>query len=165
MNPPLTILACGFALMVPAWFGLFLSGFPTVLCPMPVLTVIPAFFLSSAGLHGIAVAVPTIFFLLWNPQLFRGGPEVPKRTYFLFGGAILLSIAWFVASWKFGLQYQGRRFTYSMCVINALWILFLGLLFARSRKGNQSFTSSLILHWLLFAWLAWYAFPYLGELP
>jgi len=132
---------------------------------MPVLTVIPAFFLSSAGLHGIAVAVPTIFFLLWNPQLFRGGPEVPKRTYFLFGGAILLSIAWFVASWKFGLQYQGRRFTYSMCVINALWILFLGLLFARSRKGNQSFTSSLILHWLLFAWLAWYAFPYLGELP
>jgi len=165
MNPRVTTLACGFALLVPAWFGLFFSGFPTLLCPMPALTVIPAFFLTNASLYPIGVAMPTIFFLLWNPQLFRGRPEVPKRTYFLFGSTILLSIAWFVASWKFGLQYQGRRFTYLVCVINAIWILLLGLFFARSRKGKQSFTGSLVLHWLLFAWLAWYAFPYLGELP
>jgi hypothetical protein len=27
------------------------------------------------------------------------------------------------------------------------------------------FRFSLFLHWTLFAWLAWCAFPYMGELP
>jgi hypothetical protein len=119
----------------------------------------------NAGLHRIAVAVPTIFFLLWNPQLFRGQSEIPRRTYALFVGAILLNVVWFLGGWKFGLQYQGTRFTYSVCAINAVWILFLAVFLVRARKGSRSFANSLASHWLLFAWLAWYAFPYLGELP
>ncbi len=159
MNKRLATLVCGFALLIPAWIGLFLRGFPTILCPMPALTVIPAFLLTNVGLYPIAVAVPVVFFLLWNPHLLRGRAEVPKRTYFLFAGIIVLSIIWFVGGWKFGLQYQGPRFIYSVCAINVLWISLLGLLFIRSWKRNPSFPSSLALHWLLFAWLAWYAFP------
>ncbi len=119
----------------------------------------------NAGFHRIAVAVPVIFFLLWNPNLLRGQVEIPKRTYFLFAGTVLLTIVWFMGGWKFGLQYQGTRFTYLVCAINALWILFLAAFLIRARKRNPSFPKNLALHWLLFAWLSWYAFPYLGELP
>jgi hypothetical protein len=37
--------------------------------------------------------------------------------------------------------------------------------FVRTWKMGASFRNSLFVHWMLFAWLAWYAFPYLGELP
>jgi len=132
---------------------------------MPALTVIPAFILMNAGLHRIAVVAPVIFFFLWNPNLVRGQVEIPKRTYFLFAGTVLLTFVWFIGDWKFGLQYQGARFTYSVCAINAVWIFFLGSFLIRARKRSPSFAQNLALHWLLFAWLAWYAFPYLGELP
>jgi hypothetical protein len=132
---------------------------------MPALTVIPTFLLLDVGLYRVALAIPSIFFLFWNPQLFRGLAGIPRRTYVLFVSTVLLSIAWFVGGWKFGLEYQGTRFTYLVCAINALWILLLSLLFTRSWKRDLSFPSSLALNWLLFVWLAWYAFPYLGELP
>jgi hypothetical protein len=32
-------------------------------------------------------------------------------------------------------------------------------------KRQPSFGRNLLAHWLLFVWLGWYAFPYLGELP
>jgi hypothetical protein len=32
-------------------------------------------------------------------------------------------------------------------------------------KRQPSFRGNLLSHWFLFARLAWYAFPYLGELP
>src|SRR5712692_694824 len=165
MKYRLATLGCGLAFLLPAWVGLFLRRFPTILSPMPALTVIPAFILMNAGFHRIAVAVPAIFFLFWNPNLMRGQTEIPKRTYFLFVGAVLLTVIWFLGGWKFGLQYQGARFIYSVCAINMLWILFLAFFLFRARKRIPSFARSLALHWLLFAWLAWYAFPYLGELP
>jgi hypothetical protein len=117
---------------------------------MPALTVIPTFLLLDVGLYRVALAIPSIFFLFWNPQLFRGLAGIPRRTYVLFVSTVLLSIAWFVGGWKFGLEYQGTRFTYLVC---------------RSWKRDLSFPSSLALNWLRFVWLAWYAFPYLGELP
>jgi hypothetical protein len=63
------------------------------------------------------------------------------------------------------LEYQGARHTYVVCIVNAAWIAFLWLIFARYWKREPSFKINLLLHWVLFAWLAWYAFPYLGELP
>jgi hypothetical protein len=41
----------------------------------------------------------------------------------------------------------------------------LAALFARYQQRDITFRLVLALHWLLFSWLAWYAFPYLGELP
>jgi hypothetical protein len=35
----------------------------------------------------------------------------------------------------------------------------------RALPKSKSFASNLIFHWLLFAWLGWFAFPYLGESP
>ncbi|HEV2615646.1 MAG TPA: hypothetical protein VGU63_03440 [Candidatus Acidoferrales bacterium] len=158
-----TLLA-GLGLMIPAAIGLLLSGVPTMLSPMPTLTVIPAFLLSDSGLWKVAVGVPTILFFIWNPGLFRGEAKVPKRSYALLAIAIVLTIVDFVLGWKWGLQYQGAQYTYVVCAVNVAWIVFLTLAFARSWK-KSSFGYSLFLHLMLFAWLAWYAFPYLGELP
>jgi hypothetical protein len=152
--------AAGLCLLVPAWIGLFSTGGPTVLSPLPALTALPAMF----GLAFGAMAVPSLLFFAWNPGLFRGDAKVPKRSYWLLGTAIILSPIWFVIGWKWGLQYQGVRYTYVVCAGNIVWAVFLGVLFAGFRNREASFKTNLLLHWALFAWLAWYAFPYLGEL-
>ena len=69
-----------------------------------------------------------------------------------------------ILSWKWGLQYEGGMYTVVVGSVNIAWLAFLGLAFARTRNGITSFGTSLCLHWMLFAWLGWYAFPWLGEL-
>ena len=158
-------IGAGLALLIPACIGLFASAVPSIVGPLPVLTVIPAFFLSGQGMTRVAVAVPVLLFFAWHPGLLRGDAKVPKRSYFLLMVVILLDVAYFATSWKWGLQYQGAHYTHAVCAVNVAWAAFLVLAFARTWKKPSSFAYSLFLHWMLFAWLAWYAFPYLGELP
>jgi hypothetical protein len=157
----------GLGLLIPAalGLGLFLRGAPTVLSPLPALTVIPALLLSEwHGLGNAAVILPMLFFLLWNLQLFQGEAKVPKRSYVLLALLTVLSAIDLILSWKWGLQYEGGIYTVAVRSVNIAWLAFLGLAFARTRNGTTSFGTSLFLHWMLFAWLGWYAFPWLGEL-
>ncbi len=157
-------LAAGCALMVPAYLGLFISGVPTLVCPFPTVTSLPAVLLSAARLIGLAVVVPTLLFFVWNPGLSRGQTVLPKRSVVLLGVLTVLSGVYLVGSWTYGMHYQGAQFTYGVCIANVAWLLLLWVVFVRGwRKG--SFVNNLLAHWLLFAWLGWYAFPYLGELP
>ena len=158
-------LIAGLGLLVPASMGLLVSNVPTILCPFPAMTVLPAFLLSDLHLWKVAVVVPMLFFFVWHPGLLRGEPKIPKRSYGLLLIAILLSIADFVTSWNWGLHYQGPKYTHVVCAVNVAWAVFLSFSFVRAWKNSPTFKSSLFLHWMLFAWLAWYAFPYLGELP
>jgi len=151
-------------LTIPAYIGVFLTGVPTILSPAPALTVIPVLILSYWHLDYAVVFLPALLFLLWNPQLLRGEGKVPKRTYVLFVLLATLSVVDFVASWKWGLWYQGPQFTVIVCSINIAWIGFLILAFYRCLKTTSSFRTSLFVNWMLFAWLCWYAFPWLGEL-
>lgn len=157
--------AAGLGLLIPASLGLLVTDVPTVLCPFPLITVVPAFFLSGQGMLKLAVAVPMLLFFAWHPGLLHGDAKIPKRSYILLLAVILLDVADFVTSWNWGLQYQGAHFTHVVCAVNVAWAAFLVLAFARTWKKPSSFAYSLFLHWMLFAWLAWYAFPYLGELP
>jgi len=157
----------GLALLIPAsmGLGLFLSGAPTVFSPLPALTVIPALLLDEwHNLGNAAVILPTLLFCLWNRQLFRGEVKVPKRSHVLLTSLAVLTAIDFVVSWKWALHYQGLKFTVAVCSVNIAWLAFLAIAFARSRRGTTSFATSLLLHWMLFAWLGWYAFPWLGEL-
>ena len=157
-------LMAGFGLLVPAAVGLLASGVPTMLCPFPALTVLPAFLL-SVHLSNLAVVLPTLLFFIWNPGLLRGETKVPKRSYALLAVATVLSVFYFVSGWDLGLKYQGIHYTRFVSAVNTAWVAFLILGFLRSRKRATSFRFNLFLHWMMFAWLAWYAFPYLGELP
>lgn len=175
MPPQLTsrfvTLVCGIGLIVPAsiGLGLFGSGAPTLISPLPALTIVPAFLFSGlfrdASLFKIVAVLPTLLFFAWNPNLLRGEAKIPKRSYVLFSTAIVLSAVYFIASWKWGIQYQGIRYVQTICAINLVWTGFVAFAFALSLKRSSSFGLNLFLHWILFAWLAWYAFPYLGELP
>jgi hypothetical protein len=148
-------------LLIPASLGLLVSGVPTVLCPFPAMTVPPMFLLESRA----AVFVPFVLFLVWNPQLFRGTAKIPRRSYGLLGVATALSTYWFVVGWQYGLKYQGARYTYLVCAINVVWVAALWAMLTRKLWSTPSFRSNLLLHWALFAWLGWYALPWLGELP
>jgi hypothetical protein len=165
MKPAWVTLISGLLLLIPASVGLFLTGVPTLLCPLPYLTVVPAFLLSSIHLERAASVIPAILFFAWNPSLFRGSSTIPKRTYVLFVIVAVMSVIWFIAGWKYGLQYQNPTYTHYICVLNIAWIAGLGIFLFLRRKSDPSFTSNLAFHLLFFAWLGWYAFPYLGELP
>lgn len=155
-------LAAGIGLIAPASLGLLLAGVPTILCPFPFLTIMPAFLLGRV--YALAVLVPTLLFFAWNPGLFRGQALLPKRSIVFLGVLTAFSGVYFVGSWRYGMQYQGSHFTYVVCFINIACLLLLWGAFIW-RLGRSSFAANLLLHWMLFAWLAWYAFPYMGELP
>jgi len=160
----MTLLAA-LGLAVTAYVGLFVSGVPTIFSPFPVLTVIPALMLSGPPIDYVVVVIPCPLFLLWNPQLMQQEGKIPRRTYILFALLAVLSILYFAASWKWGLQYQGPQFTAVICSINVAWIGFLTIAFRRCLKKAPAFETSLLIQWMLFAWLSWCAFPWLGELP
>jgi drug/metabolite transporter (DMT)-like permease len=165
MRPTWVTFISGLLLLIPATLGLFLTGVPTVFCPLPALTILPLFLFGDMHVQFVPVVIPLILFFVWNPDLFRGGGTIPKRTHILFVFATVLSVIWFIGGWNYGLQYQGPTYTHLICALNVAWIAGLGVLLFRRRKLDPSFASNLVFHLLFFAWLSWYAFPYLGELP
>lgn len=159
------VLLAALALLGTAYIGVFVSGFPTVLCPFPALTVIPVFILSQWNLEYAAVLIPALLFLAWNPQLIRGEGKIPKRSLILLVLLVVLTAVDLVGDWNGGIKYHGSRYTAVVCSINILWVGFLALGFHRTVIKTPTFRTSLFLHWVLFAWVSWYAFPWLGELP
>jgi hypothetical protein len=160
MKPNVITLLAGISLLVPATLGFSFSGVPTVHAPFPALVIVPSFVLGMPALF-----FPTVLFFAWHPALFKGSRTFAKRTYCLFVALVVLSAIWFSVGWKLGLQYEGARYTYIVCAVNAVWITVLSALLWQCRRKKISFPFNLLVHWVLFAWLAWWAFPYLGELP
>lgn len=163
MNPFRWTLASAIALTVPAYCALTLTGTPSLLAPFPTLTILVAFALPAA-FPWLAAVVPSVLFVAWNPALFRGEARVPQRSLALLMLLTVLTIVDFIIEWRDGVVYQGARFTYGVCAANVIWLVVLWIAFVRGFR-RSSFFNNLLAHWLLFAWLASFAFPYLGELP
>lgn len=167
MTASFQTVAVGFGLVLVAWIGCFSAGVPTLICPLPTVTILPAFFLASPPSNlppKLAILVPALLFFAWNPGLFRGTLQVPKRSWVLLTILTALSAVYFPFSWRYGNEYQGHKYTDIICAINVGWIAVLWAVLLRASR-LRSFGSNLLFHATLFAWLAWYAFPYLGELP
>jgi len=115
-------------------------------------------------LQTAAVLLPTILFFLWNPGLtIRQQSNMPNKTVGLAWLLGILTIVDFVLQWKYGLQYQGTRHTIAVYTIYVLWLAVLWCVVIVAWR-RPSFWANLLSHWVLFAWLSWYAFSYLGEL-
>ena len=160
------VWASGISLSVIDYYSTFSGGVPTLYRPLPLLTILPAFMLSGLGSPFVylPILIPPLLFFSWNPKLLKGSDKFPLRTLILMGVLAGLSIWWFIGGWHDGEHYQGRTFVLFTCWVNVAWfttLLVLGTLSVMKR----SFLLNVAVHWLLFAWLAWYAFPYLGELP
>ena len=162
----LTVVA-GLSLLAPA----VLFGFPSllsrssmggisILYPMPA----PVFVSMLLGLGLVGLVIPVAAFFAWNPGLFRGQAAIPIRSYVLLAVATLADAGWFVAGWKLGLSFQGAAYTHSVLAINVAWLALLWAAFLLARNARPSFRRNLLLHWMLFAWLAWSAFPFFGEM-
>lgn len=132
---------------------------PSALSPYPALVLLLAFTIGTP-----AVLVPAILFWAWAPQLFRGKEGIPLRSAVALGVLTAWTPLWFFSGWDYGLEFQGRSFTIGMAVLNAIGLLVVWCLLLRGRRV-PSFASSVRFHLALFGWLAWGAFPNLGELP
>jgi hypothetical protein len=113
----------------------------------------------------LAVLIPVIAFYLWNVRLFGGNPKIPQRTSILVLSALVLNGLYIAAAYRDGVAMQGAGYTYTVCAINCGWTVVLLVLLAVGRKMPPTFGMNLLLQWVTFLWLAWYAFPFFGELP
>lgn len=139
-----------------------LSGVPTVASPFPFLVVVPMFL----GWPFIVSAVIPIFafiLILWPISRAKRGP-IPMRASILLAVGTILSAPWLVTGWTYGVQYEGFDYTLRVVIINLVFICALWCFWTYTRR-DSTFGWRLVFGTLLFYWLFWFAFPYLGELP
>ncbi len=164
-NPRSLLVGAGLSLVAFASIGLFSAGVPTIYCPMPTLTILPALILSQRKLHAAAVLIPLFLFVVWSPELLiNQKSNLPKRTIGLIAVLSVLTFVYFVFRWNYAVQYYGFQHTMAVCLINVIWLCALWWVALRAVR-RPSYRSILLTQWLLFVWLSWYAFPYLSELP
>jgi hypothetical protein len=165
-NTFLTLLA-GLSLLIYPNFAA-----PTGLTSPFVLATIPLQLALEWMGHGhwldgrsgaVILALPVLFFFAWNPRLLCGQVHTPKRTYVLVFLGVALGAVNLIVSWSYGVRWQGVEYTLFVCVESVACMAALCVLLFRSWKDEPSFAWNLALHWVFFAWLAWFAFPYLGE--
>jgi hypothetical protein len=170
-----TVAAGTLLLTVPAiGFGILELAAPipaepapsfAILYPIPLLVAIPSILFGGAWGHSaayLAAFVPALLFWAWSVHLFRGEPNPPLRSVLLFWTLAALTFVYFIGSWDFGVRWQGYVHLLAVAVLNVVALYVLSRLL-RTAKSTPLFRHNLIFHWALFAWLAWLAFPWLGE--
>jgi len=111
------------------------------------------------------VYIPVLF-MLWSYQLVKGDNVIPKRskilTLILVFVSLLWLVPWLVAIWAGGARHQGLGPTNAALMVNVLCWFVLFMLYRASMK-YKLYIQNYLFHWLLFAWLGWFAFPWFGE--
>lgn len=113
----------------------------------------------------ISFALPiAVVAFIWLRPLRRGIEAVPLRSFVLFGFLLLLVPIYFAGCWAAGVQYQGEMVTTALAIEAGTFLLLLGVagLIAHLRPG---WWVSLVFQGGQFLFLAWCAFPWLGETP
>ena len=141
--------------------GAFGGGSPTIAAPASFLLVIPTF---SGVPAPIAILLVVGGFALWSLQLFRGVGHMPVRTVVLLLVVVVASIYWYVAGWRYGIEWQGREYTTMCATLSGIIAIACAGLVWRARFAPNHKVSAAA-HTLLFVWMATYGFAYLGETP
>jgi hypothetical protein len=134
---------------------------PSLATPYPLPLIIPAFLGVPAAILGAAFG---LVFAAWSHQLVRQEEHIPRRSVGLFAVTVILSALFFIAGWKYGIRYQGRTYVFTCVAFSVAMAILLTAVLLRNRD-SPSVRSSAAFHFVLFAWLATYAMPYLGEGP
>lgn len=151
-----------------SWLAL-LPGYPEIYAPLNAMVLFPAFIMdefvgSEKTALNIAYGFVPLLFCLWCWPLLRGRNAVPTRSKAFLGVAILASGAWLVLGFSYGVDHQGLRYVIGVAAVNVFcWLTLIGLAIIAAKRPSEGRTFSF--HGAMFAWLAWCAFPYLGELP
>ena len=162
----------GFIVLCAGTLSLF-SGVPTILSPHALLSVIPALAVSSTPLNypelpyrifilSLLAAGPiTIAYIAWSLPC-RASPKIPMRSIFIWLMVCILSILAFTLSWDSSIKWRGTMFTIALAILNVIIAALCGLFIIVNRR-RPSLTSVIVFHGILFTWLAWGDFPWLGE--
>jgi hypothetical protein len=136
----------------------------TVLSPLPILSMV-FLLLAYRWPSVIVAAIPVGAFLtfLWPITRTHLGP-IPMRATVLLVIGTTLSVVYLVACWPYGVQYAGVVHARSVIVINALSMLILWVLWVAFHRDSP-FGCRIAFGTLLFYWLFWCAFPYVGQFP
>lgn len=135
------------------------ASHPTILTPYSLVVVAPLFLIGF-----VAIFVVPSLFAAWSFPLLRGQTGIPKRTKIAAIALILLSGLHLIGGWDTGARYQGTAHILAVFVLNVIFWTALYII-GRSNSKSATLTKNFLFHWLLFAWLAWGAFPWLGEIP
>ena len=172
MKPGWATLIVGLSLLIP-WVVLVSlpsvsneSFYPVWFWPFSLLLGLFGELVGRSGEAAsdiLTMMIPALFFFAWNPQLFRSSVKVPRRSYALFAVGAALSLGYFFSRWSEGLEVQGVQYTYNLFALNIAFVAALGFMFAPRWKGPPSFRTNLFLHWALFVWFFWFAFPPFGQ--
>lgn len=164
------------AAVLAAGFLSVFSGFPKFWAPFSLATVIPAFLIGSTPINSgnlpfryvilsiIAACPVTLFFWLWVRPISEQAKNIPFRSSILFFAVLLLSISYFSVNWNYWVRYQALLHALLMLLFNAVFAAMAFVLWLQNRFSSQA-SHVMTFHGVLFLWLAWCAFPYLGELP
>jgi hypothetical protein len=150
-------------------------GAPALWSPLPLLVVLTGFALSELPINrpdfpfreltlSLLASIPiTAAYFAWS-ALPVAASRIPARSVVLLTLVAMLSLVFFLGSWSYGVTYQGLFHTIAVATINGAFVLVAVLVVVLHRR-SPTYTLSLVFHWALFLWLAWFAFPWLGELP
>jgi hypothetical protein len=143
--------------------SLGVGGDPTssLASPYPLPLVIPAFLGVPSAILGMAFGLA---FAAWSHQLVRHEEHIPRRSVGLFAVTVILSALGFIVGWRYGIRYQGRTYVFACVALSVAMAVLLTAVLLRN-SDSPSVRSSAAFHFVLFAWLATYAMPYLGEGP
>ena len=165
--------ACGIMILF-AGTASVLHGMPAIWSPMPLLVVIPSFLIGATPIRRVAdlpfgdlifsalAAAPiTIAYFAWSI-----GPvatsKIPVRSVVLLALTAVFTLVSLFVGWKAGVRSQGLTHTIAVAVVN--FLLAAATFFALViHSKSPSYGLSLCFHGTLFLWLAWFAFPWLGE--
>jgi hypothetical protein len=142
------------------------AGYPTLWAPINFLVLGPTWLAEPLG--RVAIVVGLMFVplscVLWCLPIFKGAPDVPVRSLVLFALAISLSALNLVMGYEYSLRWQGRPYAIGVVLISILmWSFLASLAWLAWRRRTPALNNAF--HISLFAWLAWYSLPTLGELP
>lgn len=156
---PVLVATAAVILVAAQSSGLFHHGSLTLISPWSFVLIIPT-------LLGVRPwSVPLIWgamFVGWYPALIWGVAEVPSRTVALWLATTILSILYFVTSWRAGVTFQGPPYTVLVLAVDIVAFSICSALLWHARD-RPSFGRCLRFHVSLFVWISTYAFPYLGS--
>ena len=151
------ILSGTLILLVISYFMLS-TNVPEPWNPMPIYLVIIAW---VTGYFYMFV-MPTIY-IIWTSLVSSHN----RFADFVFATVLLvifLDILYFLSSWQYGFQYQGKQHTIVTSSINFVGFgiaLFLAVKAKMTKSKPLTYSANLV----MFCILSWQAFPYLGEMP
>jgi len=145
-----------------------IAAYPKLHSPYSFTVVIPALLIYDLNLPPFVMRVACVLplvtlYLAWSFAFLKSRFKITLTQKVVSGLLVILSAVFNVNSFGYGLKYQGEFHTYIMYAYNISLVLGLSLiLWANTKK--PSFNSYISFSVVLFAWLGWVAFPWLGEL-